>query len=89
MLRHKVRHLVMQAQKGDDFLREQLLEKHRSFVAKVCSNVCYRHLAWENDEELSIGFLALNEAIDAFDLEAKVKFKIGRASCRERVLFEV
>ena len=74
MLRHKVRHLVMQAQKGDDLLREQLLEKHRNFVAKVCSNVCYRHLAWENDEELSIGFLALNEAIDAFDLEAKVKF---------------
>ena len=74
MLTLKVRHLVVQAQRGDVNSREQLLEKHRDFVAKVCSNVCYKHLAWENDEELSIGLMALNEAIDAFDVKASVKF---------------
>lgn len=74
MLTHKARHLVMQAQKGSGRAREQLLVKHRNFVAKVCSNVCNKHLAWENDEELSIGLMALNEAIDAFDVKAKVQF---------------
>lgn len=74
MLTFKLKHLISQAQKGDKISRERLIQEHRSFAAKVCSHVCNRYLAWENDEELSIGLLALNEAIDAYALDEGVKF---------------
>lgn len=66
--------LISGAQKGDSLCREKLIKKHYHFIARVCSNVCNRYLSWENDDELSIGLLAFNEAIDAFDTEGNTKF---------------
>ncbi|WP_034420160.1 RNA polymerase sigma-I factor [Thermanaerosceptrum fracticalcis] len=65
---------IQRAQRGDEYAREQLIRNHRNFVAQICSMTCKRYLNWENDEELSIGLLALNEAIDGFDTNGKVKF---------------
>lgn len=66
--------LISGAQKGDPLCREKLIKKHYDFIARVCSKVCNRYLNWENDDELSIGLLAFNEAIDAFDTEGNIKF---------------
>ena len=66
--------LITSAQKGDPLCREKLIKKHYHFIAKICSKVCKRYLIWENDDELSIGLLAFNEAIDAFDTAGDVKF---------------
>jgi len=66
--------LITSAQKGDPLSREKLIKKHYHFIAKICSKVCKRYLIWENDDELSIGLLAFNEAIDAFDTAGDVKF---------------
>lgn len=66
--------LISGAQKGNLLCREKLIKKHYNFIARVCSKVCNRYLNWENDDELSIGLLAFNEAIDAFDSESNIKF---------------
>lgn len=70
----KLRRILDQAQKGDELSRERLIRDHRTFVAEVCSYVCNRYLTWENDEELSVGLLAFDEAIDAYDLRGSLKF---------------
>lgn len=84
----KLRHLIEQAQKGDELSRERLIQDHRKFVAEVCSHVCNRFLAWENDEELSVGLLAFNEAIDAYDTRGKVEFTIFAHTVIKRRLID-
>ena len=70
----KMRQLFLRAQHGDELAREKLIRKYHHFVAGVCSRECNRCLAWENDEELSVGLIALNEAISSYDMSAGVKF---------------
>lgn len=66
--------LLEQAQNGNQSAREELINSHRSFVAKISSRVCKRYLSWENDDELSIALLAFNEAIDGYDRSGGANF---------------
>lgn len=59
--------LIELAQKGNRQAREELLAKHKPFIGKISSKVCKRYLSWDNDDELSVGLLAFNEAIDGYD----------------------
>ncbi len=71
--RELIEHLN-RAQMGDDDAREKVIRHSRSFVYRVACGLCQRKLSWDNDDELSIGLIALNEAIDRFDAEKGVPF---------------
>lgn len=66
--------LVILAQSDNYPAREDFIQSHKPFIARVSSKICHRYLSWENDDELSIALLAFNEAIDSFNPNAEVSF---------------
>jgi RNA polymerase sigma factor len=58
--------LVAAAQAGDSQARERVLEQFRGLVLRVGARVCGRYLRVGRDDEVSVGLLALNEAIDRY-----------------------
>lgn len=58
--------LCVQAKENPE-AREKLIEASKMQIALLASGVAGRPLTWENDDELSIGIIAFNEAIDTFD----------------------
>lgn len=63
-----------QARQGDTLAREKLLAQAKPFIQGTCAKVCGRSLEWGRDDELSIGLMAFNEAIDRFEDERKIPF---------------
>lgn len=59
---------------GDDAAREDLLAALKSFAAGVAARHCQRELVWGRDDELSVAFLALNEAVGRFDPARGIPF---------------
>lgn len=59
--------LLEPARKGDSQAREDLIRKYTPLVLRVGSQVSGRYLTVGRDEEISVGLIALNEAIDRFD----------------------
>jgi RNA polymerase sigma factor len=51
---------------GDDKAREWLIGRYRPFVLRAVRHICKRKIEWQ-DDEASIGLIALNEAIDRYD----------------------
>lgn len=66
--------LLEPARNGDKQAREDLLSKYTPLVLRVGSQVAGRYLQVGRDEEVSVGLLALNEAIDRFDPERGASF---------------
>lgn len=66
--------LLDRAKGGDVQAREELLRQYTPFVLRVGSQVSGRYLQVGRDEEVSVGLLALNEAIDRFDTERGSSF---------------
>ncbi|MDB4896632.1 MAG: polymerase sigma factor [Firmicutes bacterium] len=62
-----VEKLLEPARNGDKQAREDLLRQYTPLVLRVGSQVSGRYLQIGRDEEVSVGLLALNEAIDRFD----------------------
>jgi RNA polymerase sigma factor len=56
---------VSEIQKGNQTLRNQLIQQYKPFIIKTVSNVCKRFIR-EEDDELSIGLIAFNEAIEKY-----------------------
>ncbi|HWJ03655.1 MAG TPA: sigma-70 family RNA polymerase sigma factor [Verrucomicrobiae bacterium] len=54
--------------------RDDFLALHKPFVAKVASKHCGRYLIWGRDDELSVGLIALNQALDAYKPDSNVPF---------------
>ncbi|AQS59724.1 RNA polymerase sigma-I factor [Desulforamulus ferrireducens] len=63
-----------QAKQGDTQVRENILAEAKPFILNTCVKYCNRSLEWGRDEELSIGLLAFNEAIDRFEEERNIPF---------------
>ncbi|MGI6549347.1 MAG: RNA polymerase sigma-I factor [Syntrophomonadales bacterium] len=59
---------------GDSSAREKLVEQYKPFILKTASQFCHRMLEWGRDDELSIGLIAFNSAIDSFKPERNVPF---------------
>lgn len=59
--------LLGPARRGDKEARDELLRQYTPLVLRVGSQVSGRYLQVGRDEEVSVGLLALNEAIDRFD----------------------
>lgn len=69
----EIEKLVLKARSGDERIRHDLLEQYKPFVKKVVSKACKRYIS-ESMDEYSVGLLALNEAIDQFNIEQGGKF---------------
>jgi len=66
--------LVLEAQKGNSMVREQLLKSYTPFVLKTASKVSGRYVRIGEDDEVSVGLMAFNEAIDCYDTEKNNSF---------------
>jgi len=66
--------MVIQAQLGNEKIRENLLRDYTPFILRVTSNFCKRYLVMGQDDEASIGLLAFNEAIDKYSEDKGTKF---------------
>jgi RNA polymerase sigma factor len=64
---------------GDSAARHQLLEQYMPLVIKLASKQAGRFVTPGMDEEISVGLIALNEAIDKFDPQRGTNF-LGFAS---------
>lgn len=63
-----------QAQNGDASAKHLLLDHYRPLVIRAVSDVCKRYIDWHQDEA-SVGLLALNEAIERYDLSEGKSFE--------------
>lgn len=71
---------------GDRTAREKLLAECRPFIARVTAGLCRRRLEWGFDDELSIAFMAFNEAIDRYQESRQVPFlAFARLMIKSRV----
>lgn len=71
---------------GDESSREMLIADAKPFIAGVVGRLCGRSLNWDRDDELSIGLIAFNEAIDRFKEQMGVPFTaFARIVIRSRV----
>lgn len=59
---------------GDSVARQQLLTSYTPLVIKIASGLTGRYVEIGRDEEISIGLLALNEAIDKYDASRGASF---------------
>ncbi|MFZ5825579.1 MAG: RNA polymerase sigma factor SigI [Bacillota bacterium] len=66
--------LLEPARMGDKQAREDLIRKYTPLVLRVGSQVSGRYLTVGRDEEVSVGLIALNEAIDRFDPQRGASF---------------
>jgi RNA polymerase sigma factor len=58
--------LIERAQSGDREARDDILRAYTPFILRVASQVRGRYIRQGEDEEVSVGLLALDEAIDAY-----------------------
>lgn len=58
---------VLEAQLGNTGAREHLIKSYTPFILKTASKVSGRYVRAGEDDEVSIGLMAFNEAIDCFD----------------------
>ncbi|MGI6552415.1 MAG: RNA polymerase sigma-I factor [Clostridia bacterium] len=59
--------LLAEAQENNQEARARLIQYYKGEIASLAGSICGRSLDWDNDDELSIGLIAFNEAIDSFD----------------------
>lgn len=60
---------LFKIKKGDLLARNKLLEEYKPFIFKTVYSFCHCSLEWGRSDELSIGMIAFNSAIDSFDPE--------------------
>lgn len=72
-LHSELEQLVVEVQAGNRELRERILAQLQGFVTRVAARYARRYLR-EGDDELSVAWLALNEAIDQFSPKAGRSF---------------
>lgn len=59
---------VLAIHNGQLYLRDDLIDQYKPFIAKTVSQVCKRYIN-ETDDEFSIGLIAFNEAIEKYSTE--------------------
>lgn len=77
---------LQRIREGDELSREKLITDAQPFIAGVVGRLCGRSLSWDRDDELSIGLIAFNEAIERFKGKMGVPFTaFARIVIRSRV----
>lgn len=59
--------MVLEAQMGNGMVREHLIKSYTPFILKITSRVSGRYVRMGEDDEVSVGLMAFNEAIDCYD----------------------
>lgn len=70
---------IMKVQAGDQNTLEKLLNAYKPFILKTAVQFCKRMLEWGHDDELSIGLIAFDSAVNTYDPARGVHFN---AYCR-------
>ncbi len=63
----KLEKRVLLAQKGEEKTRNQLIEEYKPFIQKTLSKQLSRYVEEQNDEAVSVGLIAFNDAIDRYE----------------------
>lgn len=66
--------LVLEAQRGNGMVREHLIKSYTPFILKMTSKVSGRYVRMGEDDEVSVGLMAFNEAIDCYDTDKNSSF---------------
>lgn len=66
--------LIEEAKKGNHWAREELIKNFTPYILKVTSKVSGRYVRLGEDDEVSIGLMAFNEAIDCYDCTKNIAF---------------
>lgn len=66
--------LLTPARQGNRQAREELLQRYQPLVLRVGAQVSGRYLRVGQDEEVSVGLMALNEAVDRYDPDRGASF---------------
>lgn len=74
MVEVETRELVGRVQKRDEQARQELILRYRPQIKMIAEGICRRPLDWNNDDELSIGLIAFNEAIESYDENKGMSF---------------
>jgi len=79
--------LLLRARNGDVEAREELLRLHLPLVLRTAARLTGRHVKEGQDDEVSVGLMALNEAVDAYDFTAGMSFaNFGEMVVRRRLI---
>jgi RNA polymerase sigma factor len=71
---NRVLKTISAIQSGNKQAREEFLAEYKPFVAKTAMLLCKRPLEWGKHDELSIAFIAFNDALDSYDKKKQVPF---------------
>ncbi len=63
-----------------------LLSEYRPFIQKVVYDTCRRYVEWGRDEELSIGLLAFEEAVNRYEADKGSFMSLARQIIKSRVI---
>lgn len=74
LLEQVIEEKLQSAKSGNDRDREELLNASKPFIYRVATKITKRHLEWGNDDELSISLMAMDEAINRYDLSKDIPF---------------
>lgn len=78
--------LLEKAQNGDEEARELLIRKYTPFILKVLSQKSGRFLRLGEDDEVSIGLLAFNEAISHYEQGKGSFFSFAETVIQRRLI---
>jgi RNA polymerase sigma factor len=65
---------IRKIQAGDQTALEKLIDDYRPFIMKTAVQFCKRMLEWGHDDELSIGLIAFDSAVNTFDPGKQIPF---------------
>lgn len=63
----KLEKRVLLVQKGEENTRNQLIDEYKPFIQKTLSKQLGRYVEEKNDEVVSLGLIAFNDAIDRYE----------------------
>jgi len=66
---------IKKIQNGDQNLLEKLIDDYRPFIMKTVAQFCKRMLVWGHDDELSIGLIAFDSAVNTYDPDKNIPFQ--------------
>ncbi len=76
---------IDEIKKGNEILRNDFIEQYMAFVVSSVSKATGRYVDADNSEELSIGLLAFNEAIDRYEISKGSFIHFSEIVIRSRV----
>jgi RNA polymerase sigma factor len=65
---------IKKIQDGDQTVLEKLIDDYKPFILKITVQFCKRMLVWGHDDELSIGLIAFDTAVNTFDPDKEIPF---------------